>query len=76
MFLFALLSCYCNSSGTKFCCTQQKIMISIQKKYLYNIEAKNYLLIMGKDPLGTDATNPVPNTDWSSGVCWRVPVKC
>ena len=29
-----------------------------------------------KDPLGKDETNPVPNTNWSSGVCWRAPVKC
>ena len=29
-----------------------------------------------KDPLGKDGTNSLPNTDWSSGVCWRVPVKC
>ena len=24
---------------------------------------------MVKDPLGKDAPNPVPNTDWLSGVC-------
>ena len=29
-----------------------------------------------KDPLEKDGTNPVPNTDWSSGVCCRVPDKC
>ena len=29
-----------------------------------------------KDPLGKDATNPVPNTDCSGRVCWKVPVKC
>ena len=28
------------------------------------------------DPLEKDATNPVLNTDLSSGVCWRVPAKC
>ena len=28
-----------------------------------------------KDLLGKDGTNPVPNTEWSITVCWRVPVK-
>ena len=36
----------------------------------------NTVLLLTKDPLGKDALNPVPNTDWSSRVCWRVPVKC
>ena len=32
--------------------------------------------ISNKYPLEKDGTNPVPNTNWSSGVCWKVLVKC
>ena len=28
------------------------------------------------DPLRKDVPKPVTNTDWLSGVCWRLPVKC
>ena len=37
---------------------------------------QRYCLHNLKDPLGKDALNPVSNTEWSSGVCWKVPVKC